>query len=89
MSKSRLINRATIKKLLIFKDVRKYNFNYQAAFDKVIDFLTDISYHTWQSTEKYFQATILMNIRIECSAFVLAIQKNWKDKTTNLAKMVL
>lgn len=37
----------------------------------------------------YFQATMLMNIGTEYSALVSAIQKDWKDETTNLAEAVL
>lgn len=37
----------------------------------------------------YFQATMLMNIGTAHSTIVSAIQKNWKDKTTNMAKRIL
>lgn len=30
-----------------------------------------------------------MNIRVDYSALISAIQKDWKDETTNLAKAVL
>ena len=37
----------------------------------------------------YFQATMLMNIGTDYSALVSAIQKDWKDETTNLAEAIL
>lgn len=76
MSKLRLINNATTKKLADFKDVYKYISSYLAAFDKVIGLLTNSSYYTCQSTEMYFSATMLMNIGTKYLAFVLAIQKD-------------
>lgn len=89
MSISRLIYEATTKKLSEFKDVHEYTSSYQAAFDKVVGLLTETSHYTRKSTEMYFQATMLMNIGSECSALVSAIQKDWKDETTNLAETVL
>ena len=69
--------------------MHEYTSSYQAAFDKVVGLLTDTSHYTRQSTEMYFQATMLMNIRTKYSALVSAIQKDWKDKTINLAETVL
>ncbi len=89
MSTSRLIYDATTKKLADFKDVHEYTSSYQAAFDKVVGLLTDSSHYTRQSTEVYFQATMLMNIGTKYSALVSAIQKDWKDETTNLMEIVL
>lgn len=37
----------------------------------------------------YFKAIMLINIRVDYSALISAIQKNWKNETTNLAKAVL
>ena len=88
-STSRIIYEATTEKLSDFKSVHKYTSHYQAAFDKVVGLLTDTSSYTRQSIAMYFQATILMNIGTEYSALVLAIQKNWKDETTNPAEAVL
>lgn len=62
MSTSRLIYDATTKKLADFKDIHKYTSGYQAAFDKLVGFLTDTSPYIRKSTEMYFQATMLMNI---------------------------
>lgn len=78
MSTSRVIYEATTKKLFHFKDVHQYTSNYQAAFDKVIGLLSNTSSYTRQSTEMYFQATMLMNIATEYSALDSAIQKDWK-----------
>ena len=89
MSTSRLIYDATIKKLSDFKDVHEYTSSYQAGFDKVVGLLTDTSHYTCQSTEMYFQATMLMNMGTEYSTLVSAIQKDWKDETKNLAETVL
>lgn len=89
MSTSRLIHHATTKKLSDFKDVHESTSSYQAAFDKVVGLLTDTPHYTWQSTEMYFQATMLINIGTEYSALVSAIQTDWKDETTNLAETVL
>lgn len=89
MSMSRLIDNATTKKLVDFKDVNKYTGNYQAAFNKVIGLLTNNSYYICKSTKMYFQATMLMNIKTKYSVLISAIQKNWKDKTTYLTKTVL
>lgn len=89
MSTSRIFYEATTKKLSDFKDVHQYTSNYQAAFDKVVGLLSDTSSYTRQSTEMYFQATMLMNIGTEYSALVSATQKDWKDKTTNLAEIIL
>lgn len=89
MGTSRLIYDATTKKLSDFKDVHEYTSSNQAAFDKVVGLLTETSHYTRQSTEMYFQATMLMNIGSEYSALVSAIQKDWKDETTNLAETVL
>ena len=89
MSTSRLIYEATTKKLSDFKDVHEYTSSYQAAFDKVVGLLTETSHNTQQSTEMYFQATMLMNIGSEYSALVSAIQRDWKDETTNLAEAIL
>ena len=89
MSTSRLIHKATTKKLLDFKDIHKFTNSYQTAFDKVANLLTETTYYTWQSIEIYFQATILINIGPEYSGLVSAIQKDWKDETTNLAEAIL
>ena len=89
MSTSRILYKATTKKLSDFKNVHEYTSRYQASFDKVVGLLTDTSPYTCQSTEMYFQATILMNIRTEYSAIVSAIQKDWKDENINLAEAVL
>ena len=59
------------------------------AFDKVVSFLTETSAYPRQSIEMYFQASMLMNIRTNYLALVSAIQKDWKDKTTNLAEAVI
>lgn len=37
----------------------------------------------------YFQVTMMMNIRMEYSALVSAIQKNWKDDITNVVEAIL
>ena len=55
----------------------------------VVGILTDTSSYTCQSTEMYFQATMLMNIGTKYSALVSAIQKGSKDKKTNLEEAVL
>ena len=89
MSTSRIMYEATTKKLSDFKNVHEYTSHYQAAFDKVVSLLTKTSSYTRQSTEMYFQATMLMNIGADYSALVSAIQKDWKDETTNLAEAVL
>lgn len=89
MSISCLIYNTTIKKLADFKDVHKFTSNYQVVFDKIIGFLTNSFYYTHQSTKMYFQITMLINIRIKYSAFISAIQKDQKDKTINLIKIVL
>lgn len=89
MSTSRIIYEATTKKLSDFKNVHEYTSHYQAAFDKVVSLLTETSSYTRQSIEMYFQATMLMNIGADYSALVSAIQKDWKDETTNLAEAVL
>ncbi len=89
MSTSCLIYDAMTKKLADFKNIHKYTSSYQATFDKIIGLLTDSSHYTRQSTEMYFQATMLINIRTEYSALISAIQKNWKDEMTNLTETVL
>ena len=89
MSTSRIIYEATTKKLSDFKNVHEYTSHYQAAFDKVVSLLTETSSYTRQSIEMYFQATMLMNIGADYSALVSAIQKDWKNETTNLAEAVL
>lgn len=76
MSTSYLICKANTKKLGDFKDIHKYTSSYQAIFDKVIGFLTDSFYYTHKSIEIYFQATILMNIRIKYLTLVSAILKD-------------
>lgn len=73
ISTSRIIYEATTKKLSDFKNVHKYTSHYQAAFDKVVSFLIKTSSYTQQSTEIYFQAIMLMNIRVDYSALVSAI----------------
>lgn len=89
MSTSRLIHKATTKKLSDFKNVHKCTTSYQAAFDKVVNILTKILHYTWQSIKMYFQATRLMNIGPEYSRLVFTIQKNWKDETINFVKAIL
>ncbi len=89
MSTSRIIYEATTKKLSDFKNVYEYTTHYQASFDKVVSLLADTSSYTGQSTQMYFQATILMNIGTEYSGLVSAIPKNWKDENNNLAEAVL
>lgn len=37
----------------------------------------------------YFQAIMLINIKPDYSALILAIQKDWKDKNTNLVEEIL
>lgn len=85
---SRLIHNATTKKLVDLKDVHKYTSNYPAIFDKVVGFLIDSSHYTRKNIEMFFQATMFMNIETKYSALVLSIQKDWKDKITNLTEMV-
>ncbi|MCJ1348960.1 hypothetical protein MMC31_007193, partial [Peltigera leucophlebia] len=68
----------------------EYTSSYQAAFDKVASLLADSSLYTRNSTEAYFQATMLMNIGSEYSALVSAILKGWKTaETTNLPETIL
>lgn len=84
ISISRVIHNATDKKLGDLKDMYKYTSSYQAAFNKVVGFMTKSSHYTRISTELYFQTTILLNIGTKYSALVSVILKDWKDKTTNL-----
>lgn len=49
----------------------------------------EASSYACKSIEMYFQAILLMNIGVEYSALVLAIQKDWKDDNTNLAEIIL
>ncbi len=88
ISTSRIIHEATIKKLSNFKNVHEYTSQYQASFENIVGLLTDTSSYTRQSTEMYFQSTILMNIGTEYLALVSAIQKDWKDKNANLPEEV-
>ncbi len=46
-------------------------------------------HYTQQSIEMYFLVMILMNIGLEYSGLISAIQKNWKDEITNLAEAIL
>ncbi len=89
MSTSRLIYEANTKKLFDFQNVYKYTSHYQASFDKVLSLFTETSSYMQKSTEIYFQATMLINIGTNYSALVSAIQKDWKNETTNLAEAVL
>lgn len=89
MSTLRLIYDVISKKLADFKDIHKYTRRYQATFDKVVGLLTDSSHYTHKNIDIYFQTMMLMNIRTKYSAFILAIQKDWKDKTTNLMETML
>ncbi len=88
MNTTRIIYKATDKKLSNFKNLHKYTSQDPVAFDKVVALLTDISLYTLQSTKMYFQATMSINIRTDYSSLLSAIQKDWKDKTTNLAELV-
>lgn len=54
MSKLCLIYNTTIKKLLDFNDVHKYNSSYLAIFDKIVGLLTNPCYYTYKNTEIYF-----------------------------------
>lgn len=83
------IYKALIKKLSGFKNVHKYTGHYHALFDNVSSFLTKTSIYTQKSSETYSQAIILMKIGTDYLALVLPIQKDWKDKTTNLAEAIL
>ena len=90
MSTSRIIYEATSRKLSEFKNVTEYTSSYQAAFDKVGSLLADSSPYTRNSTEAYFQATMLMNIGSEYSALVSSIQKEWKTaEATDLPETIL
>lgn len=89
MSTSQIIHDTTIKKLSDFKNIHKYTSYYQASFNKVHSYLTEISSYTCKSTTIHFQATMLINIGIEYLVLVLSIQKDWKDKNTNLAEVNL
>ncbi len=89
ISTSHLVHETTTKKLSDFKDVHDFTSSYQAAFDKVANLLTETLYYTRQSIEMYFQATMLMNIGLEYSGLISAIQKDWKDDTINLAEAIL
>lgn len=89
MSTSCFIYEATTKKLSDFKNIYKYTSHYQAFFAKVSSLLTKTSAYTRKNTKTYFQATILINIGADYSALVSTIQKDWKNKTTNLAETVL
>lgn len=76
-------------KLLDFKNIHKYISSYQAAFEKIVGFLTKKSHHIRKSTEMYFQAIILRNIGPKYLALVSAIEKDWEDETTKLVEAVL
>ena len=89
MSTFQLIYEATTKRLSDFKNIHEYTSHYQAAFDKVVSLLIETFSYTQQSTEMYFQAKILINIRTEYLALASVIQKNWKDEIINQAKTVL
>ncbi len=73
MSTSRIIYDTTTKKLPDLKNVHEYTSHYQASFNKIVNLLTETSSYTCKSTEMYFQATMLMNIRVEYSALVSSI----------------
>lgn len=83
MSISQIIYDITTKKFSNFKNVHKYISHYQVFFDKIISFFIKISFYIYNNIERYFQATILMNIRLEYLAPVSAIQKNQKDENIN------
>lgn len=89
MSNLHLIYEATTKKLADFKDVYKYTSIYQAAFHKLVGFLTDSSQYTRKNIKMYFQAIMLINIRTKYTDLISAIQKDWKDETTNLIETML
>lgn len=89
MSTSWIIYKATIKKLSDFKNVYKYISYYQVLFDKVAGLLTNKSSYIRKSTKMYFQVTMLMNIGINYFALISAIEKDWKDESTNLGEAVL
>lgn len=86
---SRLIYKATTNKLLDFKDLHKYTSSYQVAFDKVVGLLIEKSYYTRKYTKIYFQAIMLINIGSKYLALISTIQKNWKNKTSNVVEVVL
>lgn len=68
-----LIYNDIIKRLIDFENIDKYINSYQSIFDKVVSLLIDTFYYIYKNTKIYFQAIILINIRIKCLAFVLAI----------------
>lgn len=73
MSTYCIIYKTKIKKLSNFKNLNKYTSHYQAAFNKVVGLLTEISSYIWQNMEIYFQATMLMNIKTNDLALISAI----------------
>ncbi len=76
ISISQIIYDTTTKKLSDFKNLHKYTSHYQASFDKVVNFFIRTSSYTCKSTEIYFQAIMIMNIRVEYLALVSSIQKD-------------
>lgn len=89
MSTFCLIYDITNKKFSDFKSVHIYISHYQVIFNEVIDLLMDTSSYICKNTEIYIQVIMLINIEMEYSTFISAIQKNWKDNTTNLIEVVL
>lgn len=86
---SRHIYEATTKELSDFKNIHKYTSYNQILFDKILNLLTETYSYIQKSIKTNFQDTMLINIGTNYSALISIIKKDWKNKTTNLAKTVL
>lgn len=85
----RHIYEATTKELSDFKNIHKYTSYNQILFDKILNLLTEIYSYIQKSIKTNFQDTMLINIGTNYLALISVIKKDWKNKTTNLAKTVL
>lgn len=78
-----------IRKLSEYKNVVDYTSSYQLTLDKVAS-LTKIGSHMHLETaEMMLQANMLRNLGSKYSAFVSAIQTEWKEENTNLSDTIL
>lgn len=85
---SRILHTASAKKMSDFKDVVKYNTSYQAAFDKITNFLKMYSNLMIKSTEILLQGAMLINISKKYISLISRIEIGWTDVITNLSNTI-
>ncbi len=76
-------------KLWECKDVLEYTSRYQIAFDKITSMITENGWMSQKTVEMTLQGNLPRHLGIDYSAFVSAIETEWKEETTNFSDTIL